>query len=151
VTPTDAELLRAARRDADAFAELYDRYARRAVGWARRGGVAEPDVVDLAAELFAEAWRSRRRFRDPGDGSASELELAVAGLPPAQATAVRLRIVDELPYDEIASRLSCTPVTARKRAGGGWRGSASSRRSCSRARARPRRSSRPWAIRPPSG
>ncbi|HWM10549.1 MAG TPA: sigma-70 family RNA polymerase sigma factor [Solirubrobacteraceae bacterium] len=161
MTPTDAELLRTARRDADAFAELYDRYAQRAVGWARRGGVAEADVVDLAAELFAEAWRSRRRFRDPGDGSAAawlhgiarhliaryhrrarvddsarrrlgmsldyaveqvvqldgdggELELAVAGLPPAQATAVRLRIVDELPYDEIASRLSCTPVTARK-------------------------------------
>jgi RNA polymerase sigma factor (sigma-70 family) len=166
-TRTDADLLRSARRDADAFAELYDRYVPRAVGWARRGGVAEPDVVDVVAELFAEAWRSRRRFRDPGDGSAAawlhgiarhliaryhrrarvddsarrrlgmnlhycdatldhaveqvarlddsdELELAVAGLPPAQATAVRLRVVEGLPYDEIASRLSCTPVTARK-------------------------------------
>jgi RNA polymerase sigma factor (sigma-70 family) len=166
-TRTDAELIRAADHDADAFAELYDRYARDAVTWARRGGVPEPDVVDVVAELFAQAWRSRRRFRDPGDGGAGawlhgicrhliarhrrrgradasarrrlgmdvdyggasleaalerlalldrreELELAVASLPPAQATAVRLRVVDELPYDEIASRLACTPVTARK-------------------------------------
>jgi RNA polymerase sigma factor (sigma-70 family) len=166
-TRTDAELVRAADRDADAFAELYDRYARDAVAWARRGGVQEPDVVDVVAELFAQAWRSRRRFRDPGDGGAGawlhgiarhliaryhrrgraddsarrrlgmavdhsgasldtaverlalldrrdELELAVAGLPPAQAVAVRLRVVDELSYDEIASRLACTPAAARK-------------------------------------
>jgi RNA polymerase sigma factor (sigma-70 family) len=166
-TRTDAELIRAADHDADAFAELYDRYARDAVTWARRGGVQEPDVVDVVAELFAQAWRSRRRFRDPGDGGAGawlhgigrhliaryhrrgraddsarrrlgmdvdhsdalldtavdrlalldrreELELAVASLPPAQATAVRLRVVHELPYAEIASRLACTPATARK-------------------------------------
>lgn len=69
-TRTDAELIRAAERDADAFVVLYDRYALRAVAWARRGGVPEPDVVDLVAELFAQAWRSRRRFEDPGDGSA---------------------------------------------------------------------------------
>jgi RNA polymerase sigma factor (sigma-70 family) len=164
---TDAELIRAADHDADAFAELYDRHARDAVAWARRGGVPEPDVVDVVAEVFAQAWRSRRRFRDPGDGAAGawlhgiarhliaryhrrgraddsarrrlgmdvdhggawldaalerlavldrrqELDVAVAGLPPAQATAVRLRVVDELPYDEIARRLACTPVTARK-------------------------------------
>jgi RNA polymerase sigma-70 factor (ECF subfamily) len=142
-TRTDADLIRAADHDADAFAELYDRYVRQAVAWARHGGVQESDVVDVVAELFAQAWRSRRRFRDPGDGGAgawlrgiarhliaryhrrgraddsarrrlAELELAVDGLPPAQATAVRLRVVDELPYDEIASRLACTPVTARK-------------------------------------
>jgi DNA-directed RNA polymerase specialized sigma24 family protein len=69
-TRTDAELIRAAEHDADAFAELYDRYARDAVAWVRRGGVQDPDVVDVVAELFAQAWRSRRRFRDPGDGSA---------------------------------------------------------------------------------
>jgi RNA polymerase sigma factor (sigma-70 family) len=166
-SPTDAELLRASRRDPDAFAALYDRYARRAAGWAAYAGVAEADVLDVVAELFAQAWRSRRRFRDPGDGSAAAwlraivrhiaahyhrrgsvetaarkrldltvertappgeepparldaaglgagLETALAALPPAQATAVRLRVVDELGYAEIGSRLSCTPVTARK-------------------------------------
>jgi RNA polymerase sigma factor (sigma-70 family) len=158
---TDAALIAAAGRDPDAFTELYDRYARHAVAWARRGGVAEPDVVDLVGELFAQAWRSRRRFRDPGDGTAGpwlraiarhlvaryhrkgraedsarrrlgmpvedaappadaglggrpDLDAALALLPPAQAVAVRLRVVDELAYDEIGSRLSCTPVTARK-------------------------------------
>lgn len=166
-TRTDADLLRAADRDADAFAVLYDRYAQRAVAWARRGGVPDADVVDLVAELFAQAWRSRRRFADPGDGSAggwlhgiarnliahyhrrgrnetaarrrlrldrdagtADLERAAArldaargapaveaaldALPAGQARAVRLRVVDGLEYAEIAARLSCTPVTARK-------------------------------------
>jgi RNA polymerase sigma-70 factor (ECF subfamily) len=166
-TRTDAELLRAADRDADAFAALYDRYARRAVSWARRGGVPDADVVDLVAELFAQAWRSRRRFRDPGDGDAGgwlhgiarnliaryhrrgrnetaarrrlgldrdtgtaeleraaarldaargapAVEAALAALPAGQARAVRLRVVEGLEYAEIAARLSCTPVTARK-------------------------------------
>jgi RNA polymerase sigma-70 factor (ECF subfamily) len=160
---TDAELLRDARRDPDAFAALYDRYALRAAQWAGRAGIPAPDVIDVVGELFAQAWRSRRRFRDPGDGSAaawlhaivrhiaahyhrrgtveasarrrlglalevsasveeeaesllvgSRLEAALRALPPAQATAVRLRVVDELDYAEIATRLSCTPVTARK-------------------------------------
>lgn len=134
------------------------RRARRAIGH------PEADVVDVVAELFAQAWRSRSRFRDPGDGSAAawlygicrhiaahhhrsgrvqdaarrrlgltpdgagaasggpedrigdhrELEDALAALPPAQATAVRLRVVDELDYAAIGARLSCTPVTARK-------------------------------------
>ena len=164
---TDAELLRESRRDPDAFVALYDRYAMRAARWAAHAGVPESDVIDVVGELFAQAWRSRRRFRDPGDGSAAawlqaivrhiaahlhrrgtveatarnrlgltveraapadeepsalidatwlgpNLETALAGLPPAQATAVRLRVIDELDYAEIGSRLSCTPVTARK-------------------------------------
>jgi RNA polymerase sigma factor (sigma-70 family) len=67
---TDAELLDAAGRDADAFVALYDRYARAAAQWAIRAGIPASDAVDVVAELFAQAWRSRRRFRDPGDGSA---------------------------------------------------------------------------------
>jgi RNA polymerase sigma factor (sigma-70 family) len=158
---TDADLLDAASRDPDAFVALYDRYARAAARWAIRAGIPEPDAVDVVAELFAQAWRSRRRFRDPGDGSAGawlyaicrhitahyhrrgrvqvaarrrlgldieappadpaealddrrQLEDALAVLPPAQAAAVRLRVIDELDYAEIGDRLSCTPVTARK-------------------------------------
>jgi RNA polymerase sigma-70 factor, ECF subfamily len=167
--PTDADLIRAAHRDPTAFPALYDRYARRAVGWARRDGVPEADVVDLVGELFAQAWRSLRRYRDPGDGSAGAwlhgisrhlvasyhrrgraedaarrrlgLELdyggahdeelpgergdalddALAELPPAQAAAVRLRVVDELAYEDIGLRLSCTPVAARKQVSLGLR------------------------------
>jgi RNA polymerase sigma-70 factor (ECF subfamily) len=165
---TDAELLDAARRDPDAFVALYDRYARAAARWATRAGIPERDVLDVVAELFAQAWRSRRRFRDPGDGSAGawlyaisrhiaahyhprgrvddaarrrlglavnaspddpadaldaqlRLEDALAALPPAQAAAVRLRVIEELDYAEIGDRLSCTPVTARKHVSRGLR------------------------------
>ena len=173
-TRTDADLVRAAEHDPDAFAVLFDRYAKHAAGWARSSGVREPDVVDLVAELFAQAWRSRGRFRDPGDGraaawlhgiarhlaahyhrggrnetrarrrlgfttvadapeletaparldaerDASQLEAALGGLPPRQACAVRLRVVDGLEYPEIASRLSCTPTAARKQVSLGLR------------------------------
>jgi RNA polymerase sigma-70 factor (ECF subfamily) len=67
----DAELLNAAKRDPEAFGKLYDRYAVKAFGWARRAGLGEADALDLVAELFAQAWVARGRFRDPGDGSAA--------------------------------------------------------------------------------
>ena len=63
---SDAELLRL--EDPDAFAELYDRHANRVLAWARaRAGAFGPD---LTAEIFAQAWRSRRRFTDRAGGSA---------------------------------------------------------------------------------
>ena len=68
---TDAELLAASGRDSQAFAELYDRHASGVYRWARRTGLEESDAVDVVAELFARAWISRKRFRDPGDGSAA--------------------------------------------------------------------------------
>jgi RNA polymerase sigma-70 factor, ECF subfamily len=67
----DAELLTAARRDPEGFGKLYDRYAVQVYGWARRAGLGEADALDLVAELFAQAWISRGRFQDPGDGSAA--------------------------------------------------------------------------------
>ena len=165
---TDADLLHAARRDPDAFVALYDRYANAAARWAIRAGIPAPDAVDVVAELFAQAWRSRRRYRDPGDGSAgawlyaicrhiaahyhrrgrvddaarrrlelslyeptdappegldahSRLDDALAALPPARAAAVRLRVIEELDYAEIGHRLSCSPMTARKRVSLGLR------------------------------
>jgi RNA polymerase sigma factor (sigma-70 family) len=50
------------------------------------------------------------------DATASrpELKRALDALPNGQHDAVRLRIVDELGYPEIALRLSCTETTARK-------------------------------------
>lgn len=60
---TDADLLKAARRDPDAFCEFYDRHAGRLHTWL----VAETSNVhvatDLTAETFAQALRSLRRFR----------------------------------------------------------------------------------------
>jgi DNA-directed RNA polymerase specialized sigma24 family protein len=68
---TDAELLQAASEDPQAFRELYDRHSAELCGWARRSGLAEADALDLVSELYARAWVSRKRFRDPGDGSAA--------------------------------------------------------------------------------
>lgn len=57
-----------ARADADAFSQIYDRHAARVFAWAnaRVGDYA----ADLTAEVFAQAWRSRHRFKDRADGSA---------------------------------------------------------------------------------
>ena len=64
----DAELLTAAKRDPEEFGKLYDRYAVRAYGWARRA-LGEVDAFDLVAELFAQAWIGRRRFHDRVTGA----------------------------------------------------------------------------------
>jgi RNA polymerase sigma factor (sigma-70 family) len=75
---TDAELLEEARHDPQAFGELYDRHAMTVHRWARRAGLREADALDLVSELFARAWVSRRRFRDPGDGSAAPWLFGIA-------------------------------------------------------------------------
>jgi RNA polymerase sigma factor (sigma-70 family) len=67
----DVELLRAASRDPNAFGELYDRHAASILGWALRSGLVQADAIDLVSEVFAQAWVSRKRYHDPGDGSAA--------------------------------------------------------------------------------
>jgi RNA polymerase sigma-70 factor (ECF subfamily) len=59
----DAELLAAARSDADAFASFYDRYETAIVGYLmRRTGDAEL-AADLTAEVFAAAFAAASRYR----------------------------------------------------------------------------------------
>jgi RNA polymerase sigma factor (sigma-70 family) len=65
---SDAELLHAAASEAAAFAELYRRHAPTVHGWFRRR--LEWAASDLTAETFAQAWLSRRSFRDEAEGSA---------------------------------------------------------------------------------
>jgi RNA polymerase sigma factor (sigma-70 family) len=161
---TDAELLQAAESEAAAFAELYRRHASTVHGWFRRR--LEWAASDLTAEAFAQAWLSRRSFRDQADGSALPWLLGIArnvaresarrndvetrgrrrlGLPTDLASedgyaaveerlspraaladaletlpehereALELRVVDELPYDAVASRLGVRPAAARLR------------------------------------
>jgi RNA polymerase sigma-70 factor (ECF subfamily) len=75
---TDAELLRAARTDPHAFRELYDRHASRVYGYhLRRSGEADA-AHDLTAETFAQAWLTRRRFRDRAAGSAAPWLFGIA-------------------------------------------------------------------------
>lgn len=66
---TDAELIRRARWDPEALAELYLRYRDQLYGWFR-SRVPEAAASELTAELFAQVALSLRRFRDEAGGSA---------------------------------------------------------------------------------
>jgi RNA polymerase sigma factor (sigma-70 family) len=74
----DAELLRAARQDPEAFREFYDRYAVWIRSWFVRHTGSEPASLDLTAETFAQAWHSSRRFRDLADGSGAPWLFGIA-------------------------------------------------------------------------
>lgn len=63
---TDAELLRASRRDPEAFGELYDRHAAVLLAFFQRRTACAQTALDLTAETFAEAFAARWRFRDTG-------------------------------------------------------------------------------------
>src|SRR3954470_6110462 len=71
---TDAELLRVS--EPSAFGELYERHVDTVYRWLARRG--EQVAADLTAETFAQAWLSRRRFRDRRDGSAVPWLLGIA-------------------------------------------------------------------------
>jgi RNA polymerase sigma-70 factor (ECF subfamily) len=73
---TDAELIKAAESEAAAFGELYRRHAATVHSWFRRR--LEWAAADLTAEAFAQAWLSRRSFRDKADGSALPWLLGIA-------------------------------------------------------------------------
>jgi RNA polymerase sigma factor (sigma-70 family) len=74
----DAELLKAARQDPEAFRELYDRYAVWIRSWFLRHTGSEQASLDLTAETFAQAWHSARRFRDLADGSGAPWLFGIA-------------------------------------------------------------------------
>ena len=66
---SDAELIRAARRDPEAFGELYRRHAAAIHSWFC-AQVDRDAAAELTAETFAQAAISLRRFRDRMGGSA---------------------------------------------------------------------------------
>ena len=120
---TDAELIRRARSDADAFAELYSRHVAR-VHRVVRGRVPAEVELDLVAETFAQAAVSLRRYRDPGDGSAAPwlcgiaLKLLLRAYK-QQRIEVRARTrlglqarAVELDVDEIAARIDAREMRA---------------------------------------
>ena len=164
---TDAQLIRRAREDPEALAELYLRYRTQLYAWFR-ARLPESAASELTAELFAQVALSLKRFRDEANGSAApwlygiarnllrryhergrideaarrrlgmpirsyevdfeaiedrlaagelhgELESALASLPKEQRDALELRVVDELPYQEVAAELGCSETAARLR------------------------------------
>ena len=66
----DAELLRRSRRSSAAFRVVYDRHAARLHAFLNRRTGDPATAFALTAETFAEAWLSRDRFTDRGDGAA---------------------------------------------------------------------------------
>jgi RNA polymerase sigma-70 factor (ECF subfamily) len=164
---TDAQLIRAARTDPDAFGELYRRHAGVVHAFLRNRA---PNRVagELTAETFAQAALSLGRFRDEMEGSglpwlygiarnllrtyhererieskarqrlglpahdyelevheanarvdaerlAPELSAALDTLPRTQRQALELRVVQQLPYKQVALSLGCSEVAARIR------------------------------------
>jgi RNA polymerase sigma factor (sigma-70 family) len=75
---SDADLMRAARVDADAFGQIYERYSPRVFDFHVRRCRDEDAALDLTAETFAQAWLSRRSFRDLAGGSAGPWLFAIA-------------------------------------------------------------------------
>jgi RNA polymerase sigma factor (sigma-70 family) len=75
---TDAELLKAAGEDPEAFREFYDRYAVWIRSWFIRHTGSETASLDLTAETFAQAWHASRRFRDEADGSGAPWLFGIA-------------------------------------------------------------------------
>lgn len=75
---SDAQLIAASTDDPNAFRHLYDRYAQRLHRFfLRRTGEADA-ALDLTAETFAQAWVSKRRFRDLAGGSAGPWLFTIA-------------------------------------------------------------------------
>ena len=69
----DGELLLLSREEPDAFGALYERHAEGLLGYFARRTFDPEAAAELVAETFAEAFASRRRFRDRGSGAAGWL------------------------------------------------------------------------------
>jgi RNA polymerase sigma factor (sigma-70 family) len=67
--PTDGQLLQALRREAQASALLYDRYASRLVGYLRQQGASEDAALDATQEVFARLIVDGRKVRPGKDGT----------------------------------------------------------------------------------
>lgn len=63
---SDVELLAASSSDATAFGEFYDRHVETILGFFYRRTADAEVAADLASETFAQAFLSRRRYRDTG-------------------------------------------------------------------------------------
>ncbi|MCW2979892.1 MAG: sigma-70 family polymerase sigma factor [Solirubrobacterales bacterium] len=76
---------------------------RKAIDHHRARGRAPVPVAEVHEEAFNDP--------DPADGA---IWNAVAALPPKQRAAVTLRFASDLPHEEIAAALGCSPAAARR-------------------------------------
>ncbi len=124
---TFAVVLRSARRfrgttDEEAGSFLYGIARNLARVWRRRGRVDHAARSRLHMPVRDPAdYVSEVEERAAADVLAPRLERAVRALPDDQRAAVELRVVDELSYCEVASRLGCSEPAARQRVARGLR------------------------------
>jgi len=95
----------------------------------RAGGTGGPWLFAIARNVLVDSVRRRQLERtacdrlgipvetsvEPPESWLDGLDEALGSLPAAQAEAVRLRVVDELEYDDVARRLGTSPAAARVR------------------------------------
>ena len=75
---SDAELVLAvARRDREAFVELFERYAGRIKAFMMRAGAAAADADEIAQDVMVAVWRRAGSF-DPARAAASTWIYAIA-------------------------------------------------------------------------
>ena len=103
-TATDATLLREARRDSAAFRVLYDRHASRIHGFHLKRTRDPGAAMELTAETFAQAWLSRERYQDHGEGTAAPWLFGIARH--VLASSVRRRSVERVAQDRLAMGLA---------------------------------------------
>jgi RNA polymerase sigma-70 factor (ECF subfamily) len=124
--------LRRAARDPSAFACFYDAHADGVLAFLARRTFDVEVARDLMVETFAQAYRIPvpQLERDAYEGVVQLAALADARIVVAEAferlqpdhrEAVRLRVVDELAYADVATRLAITEATARARVSRGLR------------------------------
>lgn len=124
---TFAVVLRSATRfrgttDEEAVSFLYGIARNLARGWRRRGRVDHAARSRLHMPLRDPAdYASEVEERAAAEVLAPRLALAVRSLPGDQRAAVELRVVEQLSYDEVASRLGCSEPAARQRVARGLR------------------------------
>jgi RNA polymerase sigma-70 factor (ECF subfamily) len=127
---------RAGEAAADMTAEVFARaWLSRARFRDEANGSAGPWLFGIAGNLYRDWLRrkrvetsARRRLGLPELADDPALErvderlslpadalAAITSLPPADRDALELRVVEDRPYSEVASRLECTPQAARLR------------------------------------
>lgn len=91
-TASEADLLRNARQSSAAFRILYDRHAARIHAFHLRRCRDSGAAIELTAETFAQAWLSRDRYSDHGEGTIAPWLFGIARH--VLAASVRRRSLD---------------------------------------------------------
>ncbi len=122
---------------ADLAAEVFAAVLLSAERYEPQGATALPWVVGIARNKLLMSWRRGRveararerlglepvqldersleRIEELAEAGDRPLEQMLAALPPLEREAVRLHVVDEIGYEQLAAELRCSQMVVRKR------------------------------------